>query len=87
MALETKKSKAKLPKVVLIWVYQDEREPVVYLDEGQNFRRLIKQFNKQDAAMVHEDDPEGPAHQKWMGFEEFMEVRGCRMLKAKDLSL
>ena len=87
MAPEMKKSKAKLPEVVLIWIYQDEREPVVFLDEGQDFRRLIRQFNKQDADMVHEEDLEGPAHDKWMGFEEFMEAHGCRMLKAKDMCL
>lgn len=87
MAPKAKKRKTKLPKVVLVWVYQDEREPAVYLDEGQDFQRLADQFNKQDADMVHEDDPDGPAHRKWMGFEEFMSHHGCRMLQAFDISV
>ncbi len=69
--------KKKLPKIALIWLYVDSDKPRVYLDEGQNFKKIIAAFNKQDKAMCDEDDQEGKAHQKWLGFEDFMKSKGC----------
>lgn len=83
MPRKTANRKLTWPRAAIVWVYADDDVPVVFLDEGQNFKRLIRQFNKQDAAMVHEENPEGPAHRKWLPFETYMVEHGCQLLPTR----
>ena len=77
-------SSATLPKIRLAWLYEDSDCPYVLLDEGQDFKKIFKEFNKQDQAMIDEPVIEGPAYKAWLGFSDFMKSKGVKILKAKE---
>ena len=72
------------PKIVLVWLYHDSAKPNVFLDEGQDYKKIVADFKRQDEEMCNESDPDGSAHQKWQPFSKFMKSKGCVELKSKQ---
>lgn len=73
------------PKVKIVYLYDDGDEMCVLLDEGQGhgaFKDLIERFNTQDQAMCNEENPNGPAHEQWLGFSDFAEENGFTLVEA-----
>jgi hypothetical protein len=57
-------------KLMVVQIYRDEPVFVTLIDDGQDFKKLFKEFNKQDNPAENED---------WLGFSDFMESKGVQL--------
>ena len=62
--------KAKDIKIMVVELYRDEDVTVTLIDDGQDFKKLFREFNRQDKPDTNPD---------CLGFTAFMESKGVRV--------
>ena len=60
-------------RVRLAYVDEEDDDPVVLLDEGQDFKALFVEFNRLDTMYVHGEGD-------YTGFTDFMESKGVTIV-------
>jgi len=72
-------------KLRIVMLYGDEVDAVL-IDEGQDFNKLYKEFDKQFRAMCAESDVNGPAHRAWLGFTNFIKSKGVNVIEDYEVN-
>ncbi len=65
-------------KVQLIYAYGNDAgdQPILFLDEGQDFPVLIKEWRRQDSQYVETGD-----QSTWQDLGDFMKSRGVKQIE------